>query len=526
MKYFIYRNNTIESLFAGLQCEFSGYDDVSVVPSTSERYVWFYQPTFNIDTELLVEEVKSYYDKCCFVYNRIPKEKDFIIITLENIFSVNITDGDGALRTAIEDFNRKAYDMAIVKKNVKVFDFSRFISENKNLELVDWKFYFISQMALNPRLAKPFRQWFTSQIAGMEFKRKKCLVLDLDNTLWGGVLGEDGIEGIQIGGDYPGKAFLYFQKALLSLSKSGIILAVCSKNNEEDVLEAWEKNPFNALRKEHFSAYRINWHNKADNIIELSKELNIGLDSMVFVDDNPTERELVKQNLPMVSVPDFPEHPYDFPLFYSKLVRECFHIYNVTEEDKAKAEQYKANAERARVQSSFTDLSEYIKSLEICITIETANEFNVARIAQMIQKTNQFNLTTKRYAEADIRGFLEEDKKIWCVSVEDRFGDNGITGCIIIDGNKIDTLLLSCRILGKEIEFAFVKTILSLLKTEGMHTIKAEYLPTSKNAQVADFYDRCGLLVEETREDGSKLYSIDLDNADLTVRDIYKIEIK
>ncbi len=526
MRYFIYRNNTIESLFAGFPCDFSGYDDVSFVPDNADRYVWFYQPPFNFDTEQLTEELNTYYEKCLFVYNRIPRDKDFIIVTLENIFSVRITDGDGALRTAIEEFNARAYELASTEKNVKVFDFSRFITDNKTMEMVDWRFYLISQMALNPRLAKPFKKWLTAQIDGMEFKRKKCLVLDLDNTLWGGVLGEDGIDGIQIGGDYPGKAFMYFQQALLALSKSGIILTVCSKNNETDVLEAWEKNPFIVLRKEHFSAYRINWQNKADNIVELSKELNIGLDSMVFVDDNPTERELVRQNLPMVEVPEFPLQPYELPQFYEQLVKQYFHIYDVTEEDKVKTAQYKANAERARIQNSFSDLSDYIKSLDICITIEAANDFNIARIAQMTQKTNQFNLTTKRYTESDIRRFIEEGRSIWCISVKDRFGDNGITGCIIVDGDRIDTLLLSCRILGKEIEYAFVKTILSLLKNNGINTLYAEYLPTAKNGQVADFYDRCGMNLSDIREDGSKVYSVDLENVDLNIKDIYQIIIQ
>ena len=146
---------------------------------------------------------------------------------------------------------------------------------------MDWKFYFLSQMGLNPRLANDFKAWLAKKLDQVALKRKKCLVLDLDNTLWGGVLGEDGIDGIKIGGDYPGKAFLYFQEALLELSKSGVILTVCSKNNEQDVLEAWEKNPFIVLKKEHFAACRINWQDKATNIRELAEELNLGLDSFV-----------------------------------------------------------------------------------------------------------------------------------------------------------------------------------------------------------------------------------------------------
>ena len=348
-------------------------------------------------------------------------------------------------------------------------------------------------------------------------------MLDLDNTLWGGVLGEDGISGIKMGGDYPGKAFAFFQKLLLQLSKAGVILTVCSKNNEADVLEAWDKNPFMVLKKEHFAAYRINWTDKATNIKELADELNLGLDSFVFIDDNPTERELIKQMLPMVSVPEFPAQPYELPVFFKMVVEDYFKVYSITEEDKKKTEQYKANAARAQAQHSFTDFGAFLESLDIQITIEAANEFNIPRIAQMTQKTNQFNLTTKRYTDADVKGFLANGWKIWCISVADRFGDNGITGCIIINGDEIDTFLLSCRILGKGIEKAFIKKIMTLLKEGGVSSVKAAYLPTAKNAQVADFYDRCGFPCVAENADGSKNYLLDLTTADLEIEKYYHI---
>ena len=221
----------------------------------------------------------------------------------------------------------------------------------------------------------------------------------MDNTLWGGVLGEDGAEGIKIGGDYPGKAFSMFQKSLVELCKTGVILTVCSKNNESDVRYAWDNNPYIILTDRYISAYRINWDNKADNIIELSKELNIGLDSFVFVDDNPTERELIRRTLPMIAVPEFPSQAYELPAFFRQLVDNYFQVYSITNEDKQKTEQYKANAERAKMQKQFVNISEFIRSLDIEMTVERANQFTIPRIAQMTQKTNQFNLTTKRYTK-------------------------------------------------------------------------------------------------------------------------------
>ena len=381
-------------------------------------------------------------------------------------------------------------------------------------------------MGLSAKLAKDFKAWFSRKLESIALKRKKCLVLDLDNTLWGGVLGEEGIDGIQIGGDYPGKAFLYFQEALLQLSQRGVILTICSKNNEQDVLDAWEKNPYLVLKKEHFATYRINWNDKATNIQEMAKELNLGLDSFVFVDDNPTERELIKQLLPMVEVPAFPAQPYELPTFFQTLVADYFQVYAITDEDQKKTLQYKANASRAQEQRNFGDFTDFLKSLDIQMTIEQANDFNIQRIAQMTQKTNQFNLTTKRYTDADIRQFLQAGWQIWCLSVADKFGDNGITGCIMVHDAEIDSLLLSCRILGKGIEHAFLKTVLSQLRSEGVGEVKAAYGPTIKNKQVADFYDKNGFTVDSEEADGAKHYTLSLAEADLNIEEYYHITIK
>ena len=277
------------------------------------------------------------------------------------------------------------------------------------------------------------------------------------------------------------------------------------------------------LKKEHFSAYRINWTDKATNIKELAEELNIGLDSFVFVDDNPTERELIKQMLPMVSVPEFPAQPYELPVFFKQLVDDYFKVYSVTEEDKKKTEQYKANAARVQAQHSFADFDVFLDSLNMQITIEAANEFNIPRIAQMTQKTNQFNLTTKRYTDADVKRFLADGWKIWCIGVADRFGDNGITGCIMVNGDTIDTFLLSCRILGKGIEGAFLTSVLKRLSQDGVKKLQADYHPTAKNHMVADFYEKQGFSLAEEGVDGCKRYEIDLSDRDLSIKECYHI---
>lgn len=288
---------------------FSGYDDISNVPQDVEGYVWWYQAPIKFEQNVLAEEIRGYAQKLGFVLSKIDETKPFVILTMGILYAVPFTDDDYLLQASVVDYNRALYEVEANHKNVKVIDITEFTRKYNATELLDWKFYFMSQMGMNPKLSKEFKIWWEKKLNSISLKRKKCLVLDLDNTLWGGVLGEEGIEGIKIGGDYPGKAFLYWQEALLVLSKSGVILTVCSKNNESDVLEVWEKNPFIVLKKEHFAAYRINWTDKATNIKELAAELNIGLDSFVFVDDNPTERELVNQMLPMVEVAFLDTHP-------------------------------------------------------------------------------------------------------------------------------------------------------------------------------------------------------------------------
>lgn len=524
---FVFRNYTIENLFPE-DSRFSGYDDISFIPSDEKELVWLYQVPIGFDMDAKIASVDAMINKFDYIVSALRPAQTLVVCSLMDMFTVDIVDSDSRLKDAIYAFNKHAAQTALSNNAVKFLDISEYFRKFPVTDWINWRFYFISQMIVSPNLASGFKKWFALRTSQLNGQRKKCLVLDLDNTLWGGVLGEDGINGIKVGGDYPGNAFLYFQQSLIELSKSGVILAVCSKNNEADVLEAWQKNPFIKLNNKYISAYRINWNNKADNIRELASELNIGLDSMVFIDDNPTERELVRQELPMVSVPDFPQKPYGLMNMYEKIVEDYFRAYELTSEDRKKTEQYRANAERANASRQFTNMTDFIRSLKIHIEISPADNFNIARIAQMTQKTNQFNLTTHRYTESDINNFIANNAKIFCISVSDKFGDNGITGeiiCRIKDQTAyIDTLLLSCRILGKGIEDVFFKTIMNILYAEGVKYVEAQYIPTAKNSQVSTFYDRQGMtLLSDTA--GTKTYRFEL-NGVFEVPDYYDISIK
>lgn len=498
---FVFRNYTIENLFSE-DTSFSGYGDISEIPE-SDSYAWFYNVPLCFDEDLKLKEIEGIEEKLQLVCSRIPDTRPFYIVELVDMFAVRVSSSDRRVSDAIQAFNNRIWVLSHAHSNIKIIALNRFLQQFDANQWINWKYYFISQMIISPTIASKFKTWWHSTVESFIQPRKKCLVLDLDNTLWSGILGEDGQSGIKMSGDYPGNAFQYFQEAILELSKKGVILTLCSKNNESDVKDLWARNPFLKIRPEHVAAYRINWNNKADNIRELAQELNIGLDSMVFIDDNPAERELVRQQLPMVSVPEFPKRPYELTVFYKQLVEDYFQVYNLTHEDLSKTEQYKANALRASEAARFTDMTEYIKNLDITIDIMQADEFNIPRIAQMTQKTNQFNLTTHRYSESDINNFVQNNGLVYCISVKDKFGDSGITGAIILtkDGDtaQIDSLLLSCRILGKDIERVFVNTILNHIFDSGITKVFASYIPTAKNAQVSDFYDKVGfsLLSEE-----------------------------
>ncbi len=529
MKTFVFRNQTVEPFLGYDDVTCSGYDDISVVPGDCDRYIWFYQVPVNADSLQLAQEIDSYRDKLDIVLAAADEHKPFIIFSLVNLFPLRLTGDETALDEAVSAFNRHAQQLSRQRSQVKWVDFSEFTSHYDADSLINWKYYLMSQTLLNPKLVHEFQAWWQRVECELALNRKKCLVLDLDNTLWGGVLGEDGIDGIKLGGDYPGKAFSYWQRSLLELAHNGVILTVCSKNNEADVLEAWEKNPAMVLKREHFSAMRINWRDKATNLRELADELNISLDSMVFLDDNPAERELVKQLLPEVEVPDFPVKPYELMPFYKELVEKYFRIYSITSEDRSKAEQYRANAQRNAEQARFVDLESYLYSLDMQLDIMPADEHNMPRIAQMTQKTNQFNLTTRRYAEAELQQHLDAGWRIYCMSMSDRFGDNGITGTIFVEPVNdttvnIDTLLLSCRILGKGIEEAFVKTVFNLLRLDGYRKITADYIPTAKNGQTADFYDRMGMTCVATDHDGTRHYVMALKNI-FEIKNYYNIRV-
>jgi len=329
-------------------------------------------------------------------------------------------------------------------------------------------------------------------------KRKKVLVLDGDNTLWGGIVGEDGIEGVACDENYPGIAYKRFQIYLKYLKDSGLVLTMVSKNNEADVRELFEKRLM-PLTLDDFIVTKINWRTKSENIAEIAYELNLGIDSLLFVDDNPFEIEEVRNALPQVGTLLLDkENPLEN---ITRLEAEpSVHAVAITEEDRHKSEQYLGEKRRGEVFKSAADPEAFIRSLGITITWWRNNRAQLPRITQLINKTNQFNLTTRRYTQAEVEKIMERDT-IFSFKVEDKFGDMGIVGVVIVRGGVIDTFLLSCRVLGRGIEERIIDVVLD----ECGEKLEAEYLPSSKNAQVEDLYERLGFEVIG-REGNAKHY--------------------
>jgi FkbH-like protein len=360
------------------------------------------------------------------------------------------------------------------------------------LKNFDPKMYFSADMIYNLDFLPYVAKSIYDIIAALKGIFKKAVILDLDNTLWGGIIGDDGIEGIQIGEDGIGKAFNDFQLWLRQLKQRGIILAVCSKNTEEIAKEPFLSHPDMVLRLEDFGVFVANWENKVDNIRFIQSVLNIGMDSFVFLDDNPFEREMVRSAIPELEIPDLPEDPSEYLIYLRSL--GLFETASFVEEDKHRTSLYREESKRNSLQKTFANEDEFLKSLEMEATLAPFNEFTLPRVAQLTQRSNQFNLRTKRYTESDIQQFMDDPKyyTLSC-SLKDRFGNYGLISAVILKAvNKseifIDTWIMSCRVLKRGVEALMLNAIVDLAKQQGYEKLIGEFIPTKKNGLVKDHY--------------------------------------
>ncbi len=392
------------------------------------------------------------------------------------------------------------YLSELSQKNLYIIQMCKIIERGGIEKYFDYRFFYSSKSPYTIEFFDAYSDVIMQRILALNGKLKKVLVLDCDNTLWGGVVGEDGINKLQMStSEKVGSIYSEVQSIIKILAEDfGVILCLCSKNNAEDVEQVFTSLPDMILKSEDFVLKKINWKNKVDNIKEISRELNIGLDSIVFIDDSRFEIESIRNILPQVTAIKVPKRLYNYP----QVVRNNLYLFwtmSSTNEDRKKISYYKQNIQREKHKNKYSDFDEYLASLELSIVCYLNDNSLIERISQMTQKTNQFNLTTKRYSLSDISKFVKNRLyDVIAISVSDKYGDNGVTGVSIIRINEnestaeIDSLLLSCRILGRNIEFKFMDLIIDRLKDRNVKHISAIYTKTKKNALVSDYYDKLG----------------------------------
>lgn len=417
--------------------------------------------------------------------------------------------------------NDKLESVFVNSNQVFILDLNNVVSNFGKSKYMNFPMYYRGSLVFNDTCLSQVSYEIMAYIKALKSKNRKCIVLDLDNTLWGGIIGEDGVDGIKLNLTYPGNEFVDFQRTLLSLYNKGIILAVNSKNNETDALEVFRKHPYMQIKEKHLATYRINWEDKVKNLIDIANEINIGLDSIVFIDDNPVERERVKSSLPEVLVPDIPSSPSLYRNFVEKL--NDFNTLTLTKEDLTRGELYKARKKRKDLKQKIQSIEEFLQSLEITAEIKYGNEFSLSRITSLVNRTNQFNLTTKRYTEKEVKEIHEDTDQylLYTLRVRDKFGDEGIVGVAIIKKESaeswtIDTFLMSCRVIGRKIETTFLYKIIKDAQKAEVKFLHTIYIPSRKNSLVKDFYPDNGFKMKKTGIEGEVNFQLSLENIQIS----------
>ena len=381
-------------------------------------------------------------------------------------------------------------------KNVFIIDIEYLQQIYGEYGIKENKMYYIAKIPLSTKILPEVAKQTIDVIKAMKGKMKKCVILDLDNTLWGGVIGDDGLENIQIGELGLGHAFSEFQMWLKELQKRGIILAVCSKNEEVVAKEPFLHHPEMVLHMEDIAMFVANWEDKASNIKKIQDTLNIGMDSIVFFDDNPFERNLVKSMIPDITVPDLPEDPSQY-LEYVKLLN-LFETAAYSETDKNRTKQYQEEIGRVNLQKQFSSYSEYLESLEMVAEAKPFDKFHFSRIAQLTQRSNQFNLRTVRYTEQEIEQLAKEKEHLTLYfTLKDKFGDYGLISVVVLDKQPENTLfisewLMSCRVLKRGMEEFILDEIIRTAEENGFKKVIGEYIRTPKNNMVSELYKKMG----------------------------------
>ncbi|MBA94480.1 MAG: hypothetical protein CMP21_01795 [Rickettsiales bacterium] len=451
------------------------------------------------EIETLIKKIKLEID---IVFQNLRDSPLVLINKLTPIKVEHLTMLDDKVNNVVTVLNN--YILKSLNKNMKVVDLDLILASVGIHNSRNFKHFYLSKMLYTVNFLKAYSNYILPFILAVNGKAKKVLIFDCDNTLWKGILGEDGIENIQLSAKTKdGLIFSEVQTLAKTLARMGVMIGICSKNNLKDVQDVLKNHPDMILKESDIVINKSNWKDKVENLKEISKELNVGLDSLVFVDDSSFEINLIKDLLPDVTTLQVPSQLHEYPGMIYKSI-SLFYKESSTKEDKHKTQLYKQEVTRSFQKKKYPSIDDYLASLKLKITIYKDKKNDIARVAQLTQKTNQFNLTTKRYTESDIARFLQDEfYQVFSFSVSDKIGDYGIVAvCIMsLNSNKtiatIDSFLMSCRVIGRRIEYSFINYLLEECKKQSIIELKASYIQTKKNALVLNFYDECSFLLNK-----------------------------
>jgi len=466
------------------------------------------------ETELqsLVEKIKLEID---LVFNNLKNTPLVLINKFSSLifdqFSLNISRAN-KLTNELNFYLKNS-----IGENFKIIDIDKVMSRLSIDLSVDLRYYYLSKTLYSIEFYKQYFEYVKPIFLSIAGKIKKALIFDCDNTLWKGVLGEDGFDNIKI--------YQEIQYLALDLANRGVIIGLCSKNNPEDIDKVLEKHPDMIIRDSDIVIKEVNWNNKASNLKSIAKSLNIGIDSLVFIDDSSFETDLIKKELPEVTVFQVPKKQFKYGMMVRKL-NNLFYNPSETKEDGRRVKIYKEQLQRTKSEESIGSIEDYLATLDLMLKVYIDDITQAARISQMTQKTNQFNLTTKRYTEGEIIALIKkESSTVISINVQDKYGDHGLTGLAILDNTQsiIDTLLLSCRVLGRNIEYQFMDVIVDIAKRNKLVELSAAYIKTNKNHQVVDFYEKCGFMKLNESDKGFQ-YNLQVDS--YNYQDVQYIEVE
>ncbi len=453
----------------------------------------------------MLQQVDEY---CALLANMSARVKfavvpSWVLPSYRSVFGVLDMQTESGLTNTLMRMNLRLAENLEKAANIYVLDTQRWIVQ-AGAEAFSPKLWYLGKIPFGNEVFKAAVRDIKAALRGMLGYARKLIIVDLDDTLWGGIVGDAGWQNLVLGGHHHiGEAYADFQQALKSMQNRGILLAIVSKNEEQIALEAIKKHPEMVLKLEDFAGWRINWQDKVQNIIDLMTELNLGPQSAVFIDDNPSERARVKESLPEVLVPDWPEDPLFYPA--TLLGLRCFEMPSLSREDLTRTTMYLSENKRRELKKTVSSLEEWLTRLAIRVQVEELHPANLPRATQLLNKTNQMNLSTRRLSEAELMAWAEQDPhRLWTLRVSDKFGDAGLTGIVSLEiqdrSAQIVDFILSCRVMGRKIEDAMLATAIHHALSLGIENVYARYIPTSKNKPCLDFFESLAPRFQKQRD--------------------------